>query len=111
MLKKLGKKPVRYGACAGFRAGRLVDSMAAGNAIWPCTLPPLNRIAALPGGHSLINASVRSAHLTKPIYPESARIKTVSSGVLNNRDDAGSFKSIGEIGAAIIKRLGKRLGK
>jgi hypothetical protein len=49
--------------------------------------------------------------VTKPIYPESARIGTASDEVVNNCDNTSTFKSIGEIGAAIIKRIGKRLGK
>lgn len=77
-------------------------------------LAPCRHLIGLPllhSGHSLINASDRNAHVTKPIYPESARIGTASDEVVNNCDNTSTFKSIGEIGAAVIKRLGKRLGK
>lgn len=88
----------------------LVDSMATGKAICTRTLSPLNRSAALPGGHSL-NASDWTAHVTKN-YPESARNGIAAFGVFHTKmtqpiakNDNDTFKSLGALTAAIVARL------
>ena len=49
--------------------------------------------------------------MAKPIYPETAAIETPQKVGFNTRESASTFRSIGDIGAAVIAALSKRLGK